>query len=570
MNSTTKQEESIMTNINPKNYQHPIISDKVVLSVTEQLFEDVSLYDNGGIYQEVESALKHLFQVPYGLTVCNGTSALFSMYYGASIGYGDEVIVPAYTFFATASPLFLLGAVPILVDCDESGNINPEKIPEKINDRTKAIVITHMWGIPGQMDRLAEIAREYGLLLLEDASHAHGATYNNQVIGSFSDGAAWSLQGKKLLTAGEGGFFATKHQKFFERAVLLGHFNKRAKKEVFLPEFVDFTVTGLGGNLRMHPLGAAILRPQLHNFPEQLRQRREVAQMLTETINDIDGLSNVPVASNVNPAWYAFNFFFDKDMFRVTREEFVKLLVAEGGFEFDIPGSTCPLNRHPLFTRPSDVLPAYKGLQDRFEAGHYPAAEAFHGSIIKLPTWHGDHYMEYASYHANLLRECAARVRKHKFSNHPMTSIGIQRQIEGTEAGIEKFTVGAAIVHDDKVLFLRRRPNDFMGGIYELPSGTIEYGEDPVTSLLREVKEETGLHVSCVLGTISDFDFASASGKRKRQITFVVLVEDISKLQLSDEHDALMWVSAEEIDIKTEIDTKMSKLCIEALRMTQR
>ncbi len=555
-----------MTNFNPKNYQHPIISAEVVESVNKQLFEDISLYDNGGIYREVETALKEIFQVPYGMTVCNGTSALFSMYYGAGIGYGDEVIIPAYTFFATASPLFVLGAVPVLVDCDASGNIDPEKIPEKITERTKAIVITHMWGIPGQMEKLAAIAREHGLLLLEDASHAHGATYEGRVIGSFSDGAAWSLQGKKLLTAGEGGFFATKHQEFFERAVLLGHFNKRAKKEVSLPGFVDFTVTGLGGNLRMHPLGAAVLRPQLANFHQQLSQRRETAALLTEAVERIEGLSNVPVPPNVNPAWYAFNFFFDANAFRISREEFVDLLVAEGGEEFDIPGSTCPLNRHPLFTRPSDVLPSYRELEDRFEVGEYPSAEAFHDRIIKLPTWHGDDYMKYAKYHVGLLKDCASRVRKHSFSAHPMSQIGLLKQAEGVRDGIDKFAVGAAVVHEGKVLLLRRRSNDFMGGIYELPSGTIERGEDPVTALLREVEEETGLNISDVISMVTDFDYKSASGANKRQITFVVRAHDISKLRLSDEHDAFMWVNEDNLCQNDEVDETMVRLCTEALR----
>lgn len=559
-----------MTEIDPRKYRHPIISDEVAHSVTRQLFENISVYDNGDIYREVEEALKQLFQVPYGISVCNGTSALFSMYYGAGVGHGDEVIVPAYTFFATASPLFLLGAVPVLVDCDESGNIDPEKVSEKITERTKAIVITHMWGIPGQMDRLAEVASKHDLVLLEDASHAHGATYEDRIIGSFSDGAAWSLQGKKLLTAGEGGFFATKHREFFERAVLLGHFNKRAKKEVSLPDLVDFAITGLGGNLRMHPLGAAVLRPQLQNFHEQLRQRREVAEMLTKTIEEIEGLSNVPVASNVNPAWYAFNFFFNKDAFRCSREEFVELLVSEGGIEFDIPNSTCPLNHHPLFTRPSDALPAYRTLKDRFQVGYYPAAEAFHESIVKLPTWHGDRYMDYARYHTDILRQCVVRVRKHIFSGHQSALLGQQHQFEGVEVGITKFAVGAAVVHENKVLLLRRRSDDFMGGIYELPSGTIERGEDPATTLLREVKEETNLDIVDIIGLISNLDYISASGAKKRQITFVVIAEDISQLQLSNEHDAFMWTTKEELRERAEIDETMYRLCNEALHTLQR
>ena len=103
-------------------------------------------------------------------------------------------------------------------------------------------------------------------------------------------------------------------------------------------------------------------------------------------------------------------------------------------------------------------------------------------------------------------------------------------------------------------------------GIYELPSGTIEQGEDPVTALLGEVEEETGLVITDVLGTVSDFDYTSASGVKKRQITFVVRIQDVSKLRLSDEHDAFMWVNENALIQKEEVDETMIRLCAEALR----
>ncbi len=212
-------------------FEHPQIDTDIRVSVLKQLEEDISIYDNGGIYKTLENALAKIFPTKYLLTVSNGTNALYSMFFGANIGYKDEVIVPAYTFFATATPLFQLGAVPILCDSEENGNISSKAVEKLITSKTKAVVITHMWGVPCDMDLLSKVCKKHNILLLEDCSHAHGATYKNHVVGThYSDAAAWSMQGKKLITAGEGGLLATNNKEIFERAVLLGHFNKRAKK----------------------------------------------------------------------------------------------------------------------------------------------------------------------------------------------------------------------------------------------------------------------------------------------------------------------------------------------------
>jgi len=152
---------------------HPIINKEIESSVKKQLHEDISIYDNGGIYKEVEAKLKELFPRKYILTTCNGTSALYTMFFGANIQRGDEVIVPAYTFFATASPLFQLGALPILADCGENGNIDPISIEKKITKNTKAVVVTHMWGIPCDMENISRLCKKHNILLLEDCSHAH-------------------------------------------------------------------------------------------------------------------------------------------------------------------------------------------------------------------------------------------------------------------------------------------------------------------------------------------------------------------------------------------------------------
>ncbi len=396
-----------------KKPQHPQITSEIMTAVMAQLHEDISVYGNDGIVGELEAALADMFNLKKGqvLSTSNGTSALLSMYFGAGIGPGDEVLVPVYTFFATATPLFPLGAIPVLVDCDSSGNIDPEDAKKKITRNTKAIVITHMWGIPGQMDKLMMIAKENNLLLLEDVSHAHGALYGNQVIGSFADGAAWSMQGKKLLTGGEGGFYSSKHSLAFQRAVSYGHFNVRAKQEVTEEGLRDFNVTGLGQNLRISPLHAALALAQTHVFSEQLARRREVAKIFSDGVNSIDGLEQVPIEEKVTPSFYAFGVLFQEDAFQISKADLVAKLNQKGAIAFDSPGSTCPLSQHPLFTRPQDILPQYSDFAKSFSVTQCPKAEVFHKRIVKIDTWYDEFALDRANLYMNILTDVCSGAR---------------------------------------------------------------------------------------------------------------------------------------------------------------
>jgi dTDP-4-amino-4,6-dideoxygalactose transaminase len=381
-----------------RKFAHPAISSFLQQGVLEQLHEDISIYDNGGIYHKFEKLFGEILDFDgHVLTTNSGTTALYSMFFGLDLHPGDEVIVPSYTFFATATPLLHFGVVLKFADCLDNGNIDPARVEELITPQTKAVVITHMWGIPCDMAQLLRICRENNVMLVEDASHAHCAKYDGKFIGTFSDAAAWSFQGKKVLTCGEGGVFATKHNYMFERAVLVGHFNKRAKKEVFTKELAQFNVTGFGLNLRMHPLGAAIGYSQLQKADYMLRERQETAEYMLNELNFIDGLSPMRVPDNAQPAWYAFPIKFDSHKFSVSMAEFVKALNAEGAEEADIPGATCPLNRHPIFNNPSAVSHLYDAdIKCHTENKYFKQAEDFHSSMFKLPTWYGTERMNYA------------------------------------------------------------------------------------------------------------------------------------------------------------------------------
>ncbi|GGU41491.1 hypothetical protein GCM10010289_73030 [Streptomyces violascens] len=180
----------------------PPIEDRDVEAVTGQLLSAVSIPDRSGVIAALEDSLASFLGVRHVVTTCTGTAALHSMYAAAGIGPGDEVIVPALTFHATATPLFHLGARPVLADVDEHGQLDLDDAARRITQRTKAIVAVHLWGLPENMDALAAFSARHDLMLLEDGSHAHGATWRGQPVGSFGRAAAFSMNGPKPLSAG--------------------------------------------------------------------------------------------------------------------------------------------------------------------------------------------------------------------------------------------------------------------------------------------------------------------------------------------------------------------------------
>ncbi len=370
-------------------YVWPPITERTREAVLRQLEESISIYDRSGIIERLENRCAEYHGKKHALLTSSGTAGLHSMFVGADVKEGDEVICPAYTFYATVTPLFFTGAVPVLADCTEEGNIDPKDIEKKITGRTKAIVVTHMWGIPGDMEAIKKIAKEYHLLLFEDGSHAHGALYKGEKVGTCGDAAVLSLQGQKTITGGEGGILVTDNDELFYRALLFGHYNKRCKREIPVDHPLHlFAVTGMGLKLRIHPLAAAIADEQFDNLESVLEGRRKTAGRMRNALQGVAGISVPKVGEGKSPSWYGFVMQYNaEELGGLSIERFFEAVVAEGCKELDRPGSTCPLNLHPLFQTPEAVFPQYKG-RVRYKKGDFPRAEEFHARSLKLPVWH--------------------------------------------------------------------------------------------------------------------------------------------------------------------------------------
>lgn len=369
-------------------YVHPKITKEIEKAVIEQLNDTISIYDNSNIFNKFETEFSEYHNKKYGLVTSSGTTALWSMYDAIGLKSGDEIICPAYTFFATNTPIFFTGATPVLVDCNELGNIDVNEIERKITSRTKAIVVTHMWGYPCEMDKLRMIADKYHLWLLEDCSHAHGGSYKGKKLGGWGDVATFSLQGNKIITGGEGGILITNNKEVYDKAILLGHYNKRCKREINPNSHIyQYAVTGKGMKLRAHPLAIRIAHEQFKNLDKINETKQKNAQIFIENLKGIKGLEiMLPQKDTIN-SWYAMIFKYNPEyMNGVTRERFVDAVVAEGAIEVDIPNSTCPVNYLELFKYPDLLFDNYKD-KVRYEENDYRNATNFYNSIIKIPIW---------------------------------------------------------------------------------------------------------------------------------------------------------------------------------------
>lgn len=331
----------------------PRLTPDLEACMVAQARQGLSIYDRSGIVQEFEDAFAGYVGVPRALATSSGTAALHSLYYGARIGPGDEVICCDYGFFATVTPLLQLGARPVFVDCSADGTISVASAEAAITDRTRAIVVTHMWGQPGQMDALRSLCDKRGLLLFEDCSHAHGARFAGQVVGSFGDGAAWSLQAQKTIWAGEGGVLATSLPDLYERALLLGHFNLRALQEIpqSSPNFAS-AFTGTGLKYRAHPLGLALALPQIKTVDQLIEDRQKSAAALIDALRSVPGIEVVqswqPGTVHSN---YALVALIDPTICGFDRQAFTAAMHAENIRTVSIPRQMNSMSQYPVFTQ---------------------------------------------------------------------------------------------------------------------------------------------------------------------------------------------------------------------------
>ena len=216
-----------------------------------------------------------------GIAVTNGTSALQVAFKSLNLQPGDEVIMPSFTIISCATAIIEAGGKPVLVDCyPDTWCLNIEQMKEKVNNRTKAILVVHMFGHPAEMDPIIKIAKRHNLYLVEDAAEAHGATYNNKRVGSFGDLACFSFYANKLITTGEGGMVLSNNKKLTKKIRSLRNLSFRSDRR--------FYHTEIGYNYRLTNMQAAIGISQIENLQNHIDIKRKNTFLYNNIIRKMD------------------------------------------------------------------------------------------------------------------------------------------------------------------------------------------------------------------------------------------------------------------------------------------
>lgn len=319
-------------------------TDEEVEAVVETVKGGYLCTDRGGIkVPEFEEKFADYHQIKEAVAVGSGTAALFIAVAATEIGPGDEVIVPAYTFIATAICALMRNAIPIFVDIDpRTLTIDPEKIEGKVTPRTKAIIPVHLNGHPAHMDEIMAIAKEHNLIVIEDCAQAHGAKYKGRLVGTIGDIGAFSFQQKKNLTTGDGGMLITNNEEFAQKARSFRSFGYSENYSL---------VTALGGMHRMTELEAAIGIVQLKKLDHSNDIRIENAEYLSGQLKDILGIRIPYLFNEVKHVYYNYSPAFIEEEVGISREKFVQAVQAEGVL-IDT-GYDEPLYNYPLFRKQS-------------------------------------------------------------------------------------------------------------------------------------------------------------------------------------------------------------------------
>jgi dTDP-4-amino-4,6-dideoxygalactose transaminase len=267
----------------------------------------------------------------YALACCSGTAAIHSALFGLGLGPGDEVLVPSFTFWASVGPVYWCGAVPVFCDVDPRTHcMDPGDLEHRITPATKAIMPVHVWGNPCNMDAIMEIARTHKLKVLEDCSHAHGSRYRGRHVGTIGDLGCYSLQGSKMLPAGEGGILITDSRDYFSKSMSLGQYDRLSRLEEDSP-YRKYKLTGMGLKYRPHPLGIALANSALDELDERNAIRSANGRRLENLLADLDFISSPTVLEGCERQFsYQYMTYHPQKFAGLRSFSFLKALSAEG------------------------------------------------------------------------------------------------------------------------------------------------------------------------------------------------------------------------------------------------
>ena len=322
---------------------------------------------------EFEQTVADYVGAKYAVAISNGTSALHAACFAAGIGPGDEVITTPLTFAASANCVLYCGGTPVFADVDpKTYNIDPEDIRRKITDRTKAIIAVHLAGQPCDMDAIYSIAREHGLIVIEDGAHALGSVYKGKKVGSMSDMTTFSFHPVKPITTGEGGMIVTDNEDFYKKMILFRSHGITRDDSMMTrndgPWF--YQQFDLGYNYRITDIQCALGCSQMKKLDRFLARRKEIVARYNEAFADCDNIITPYQLSDTESGWHLYIVQVKncdrRQVFENMREKGIGVNVHY-----------IPVYMHPYY-------------QDHgYENVHCANAEEIYSHIISLPLYPG-------------------------------------------------------------------------------------------------------------------------------------------------------------------------------------
>ena len=317
--------------------------------------------DRGTEVRAFEQEFAAYQDAAFGIAVVNGTVALKLALTAAGVGVGDEVIVPGYTFVATATAALEIGAVPIFADIDpQTYTLDAASAAACVTARTRALIPVHLGGRPADMDALLALARQHDLVLIEDAAQAWGSAWRGHKVGALGHIGGVSFQSSKNISAGEGGILLTNDPALAEMAQSLSNCGRRQGQ----PWYAHYV---LGGNYRLSELQGAILRVQLQRYPGHLRQRQANATYLEQAMADLKGITTLRQDDRVTAhAYHIFFLRYDASCFGgASKTRFIAAMQAEG-IDGLHAGYSLPAYRQPVMLAKNFGLTTPPLFHDRY------------------------------------------------------------------------------------------------------------------------------------------------------------------------------------------------------------
>ncbi|AJD92137.1 hypothetical protein JMA_28200 [Jeotgalibacillus malaysiensis] len=354
-------------------YARQNIDDEDIESVIQVLTSDY--LTTGPAVAEFERAVADYVGSTYAVAFSNGTAALHGACFAAGIADGDEVITTPMTFAASANCVLYQRGKPVFADINpETYNIDPENIRSLITEKTKAIIPVHFTGQPAEMDVIQQIAKDYDLLVIEDAAHALGATYRDQKIGSISDMTMFSFHPVKHITSGEGGMITTDSKALYEKLIQFRSHGITRDADKMIEDHGPwyYEMQFLGFNYRMTDIQAALGTSQLKKLDHFVARRRKYTSTYNEAFQGHDIIQTPVQNESGESSWHLYVIRLDLEKLTVDRKEVFEALIKEN----------IGVNVHYI---PVHLLPYYSGLG--YQKGICPQAEKLYEEIITLPLF---------------------------------------------------------------------------------------------------------------------------------------------------------------------------------------